>query len=350
MNHAVILAGGVGSRLWPFSRRNSPKQFQSFLGGKTLLQQTFDRATKLVGKDNVWLVTIKAHAKQTRDQLPNLNPKKLIVEPAGRNTAAAIDLATQIVLRLDQEATLAFFPSDHYIGLPKDFQRVCRSALEFCNQYSNYLIALGIQATEPNTGYGYIETGQPLGDKKSSVFKVKKFHEKPDLKTAKKFVQNGRTLWNSGCFFGTGQTFSHLFSTHAQSIDRGVKKYLAEKNAAVYESIPSQPFDSAVVEKANFVGVIPANVMWSDLGSWEALYQILSEQSSTGNIVVGAHQGINSENSLIISKNKLIATVGIKDAVIIETDEAILVCQRDSVQDVKKLVEKLDESGQHRYL
>lgn len=350
MRHAVILAGGVGTRLWPFSRRNSPKQFQSFLGKKTLLQQTFERAAKLVGRDNVWLVTIKDHAKQTEKQLPKLNTKQILPEPMGRNTAAAICLASQTIVDTDSDAVLSIFPSDHYIGLPKAFQSVCKTALDFCGRHESPLLTLGINATEPNTGYGYIEVGNPVSGEKGTVFAVKRFREKPDLKTAKRFVRSGKFLWNSGCFFGTAKIINQLFVEHAPLVSEGVTKFRVDRKASTYQAVPSLPFDSAIVEKAKRRVVIPASVQWSDLGSWEALYQILLEKSDTSNIVVGTHQGINSENSLIIGQNKLIATVGIKDAVIIETDEAILVCQRDSVQDVKKLVEKLDELGHHKYL
>ena len=159
-----------------------------------------------------------------------------------------------------------------------------------------------------------------------------------------------RSLWNSGCFFGQAATINQLLIEYAPEISQGVTKYRANRSSKTYLSVPALPFDSAVVEKAKKRAVIPASVQWSDLGSWEALYQILSEKNQTDNVVVGTHQGIDSENSLIIGQNKLIATVGIKDAVIIETDEVILVCQRNSVQDVKKLVEKLGELGHKKYL
>lgn len=350
MNHAVILAGGVGTRLWPFSRRSSPKQFQSFLGKRTLLQHTFERAANLVGQDNVWLVTINDHAEQTKVQLPQLKHQQIISEPCGRNTAAAICLATQTILTLDSEASLAIFPSDHYIGLPKEFHLVCKKALDFCRRHPQFLLTLGIQATEPNTGYGYIEIGRPISGQKLPVFVVKRFREKPDLKTAQKFVRSGKFLWNSGCFFGRAETIKKLFVEWAPEIEKNVNQYRFDHQTETYQAVPSLPFDSAIVEKAKDVAVIPSIVQWSDLGNWEALYQILLEKSDTNNIVIGTHQGINSENSLIIGQNKLIATVGIKDAIIIETDEAILVCQRDSVQDVKKLVEKLDELGHEKYL
>ena len=350
MKHAVILAGGVGTRLWPFSRRNSPKQFQSFLGKKTLLQQTCERAAKLVGEKNVWLVTIADHTAQAQSQLPNLNPEQIISEPSGRNTAAAISLAAQSIAKIDDDAVLAIFPSDHYIGLPKEFQTVCKNALDFCDKHQSTLLTLGIQATEPNTGYGYIEIGKPFPGNKEKVLSVKRFLEKPDLKTAKRFIRSGKFLWNSGCFFGVAKTLNTLFVEHAPQISEGVAKFRSDRKAVTYQLVPSLSFDSAIVGKAKHVAVIPASVQWSDLGSWEALYQILLEKDDTSNIVVGTHGGINSENSLIIGQNKLIATVGIKDAVIIETDEAILVCKRDSVQDVKKLVEKLDELGHQKYL
>ncbi len=350
MRQGIILAGGVGTRLWPVSRRQSPKQFQTFLGKKTMLQQTYDRASKLVGKDNVWLVTIKDHQAQTREQLPKLNPTHIIGEPSGRNTAAAICLASQTILATDASAVLAIFPSDHYIGRPKDFHQICKDALAFCDRHRDYLVTLGIEATEPNIGYGYIELGQPIADEKDCFVSVKRFHEKPDLKTARRFVRSGQFLWNSGCFFARAETLNQLFDRHAPQTSAKVREYLKTKNPKIYQSIERESFDSAVVEKARQRAVMPASVEWSDLGNWEALYQILLAKSDTSNIVVGQHQGINSENSLIIGRHKLIATVGIKDAVIIETDEAILICQRDAVQDVKKLVEKLDELGHDKYL
>lgn len=350
--HAIILAGGVGTRLWPFSKRNSPKQFHSFLGDKkSLLQETYARAAKIVDKNNVWLVTTDAHAELSRTQLPKLNNDRIIIEPSGRNTAAAIYLAAQTILTNDPDATLAIFPSDHYIGIPEEFERVCQLALSICQQYPEQIVTLGIQPTEPNTGYGYIETGSEFLDKDDlRAFKVKTFREKPDLATAKKFLRSQRFLWNSGCFFANAQQISALFTEHANHIKNSVDSYLLSKSGQNYEKVPSEPFDSSVIEKTKDILVIPTSMGWSDLGSWEALYQILSEKNGEKNIVVGSHEGIDSGNSLIIGRNKLIATVGIQDAVIIETDEAILVCKRDSVQEVKKLVEKLDELGHHHYL
>jgi len=352
MKHTVILAGGVGTRLWPFSKRNSPKQFHSFLGdNQSLLQATFIRAAKIVGKENVWLVTTKAHKAMCRKQLSKLSPNQIITEPVGRNTAAAIYLAAKVISKKDSQATLAILPSDHYIGLPLEFTKICKMALKICEAEPKQIVTLGIQPTEPNTGYGYVEIGDRHQEIDGTVIeKVKRFREKPDLATAKRFLRSRKFVWNSGCFFVNSLELINNFSRLAPKVQKSVDRYLKDPTTTNYQAVPSVPFDSAVVEIATDRLVIPANIGWSDLGSWEALYQILTEKNGLSNIVIGKHQGIDSGNSLIIGSNKLIATVGIQDAVIIETDEAILVCKRDSVQEVKKLVDKLDEMGQHKLL
>ncbi len=350
MRHAVIMAGGTGTRLWPMSRVATPKQFQKLIGDQTLLQQTFARIRKLIPAEQIWVMTGEQYAATVAEQLPQLQQQNIITEPAARNTAAASGLTTLKILAQDPDATVAILPSDHYVAKDKVFTRVFKQAFEFVESNQQTLVTVGIHPTSPNTGYGYIQLGEKLNNTKLLINKVESFHEKPDAQTAEKYLESGQFLWNGGYFIFNAETMKAAFAKHAPAILERLTRYLAEPSLACYESIPNEPIDKAIVEKVGDLAVIPAEMGWSDIGDWAALHEILASKNKTSAVAIGEHIGSNTENSLVIGGNKLIVTVGVKDIVVIDTDDVILICDRNSAQDVKKIVEELRAKGDKTHL
>lgn len=353
MRHVVIMAGGSGTRLWPKSRKSQPKQFQKLIGNdKTLLQQTFGRLSSVAPAEQVWVVTTKQYVDLVKEQLPQINQQHIIIEPAGRNTAPATGLATLTILREDPEAVITMVPADHYIGQENEFIETVQAVLDFLETKPEYVVTIGINPTEPNTGYGYIEMGehlQTVGERK--IFVVKSFHEKPDAVTAKKFVESWEFLWNGGYYLFKGTTMIEYFERLIPETLMQLQNYLADPTQAhLYTDIPAEPIDTAVAEKLEHLAVIPVDMEWSDIGNWATLHEILSKAGEFEQIAIGEHIGHNTDNSLIVGHRKLIATVGLKNVIVIDTEDALLVCDRDSVQDVKKIVEQLEKQEKHHLL
>jgi len=349
MNHAVILAGGVGTRLWPLSRQKQPKQFQKLIGNKTLVQETFERLVKVVKADNIWVVTNEAYRDLVTDQLPALPEENILVEPLGRNTAPAIALAVLNIVRRDPEAKIGSFAADHFVGRPAAFAQAAQAGFEFIQAKPEYLVAIGLNPTEPDTGLGYIKMGDELGKfANQPVFVGQEFIEKPDLKTAQEFVKSWEYLWNGCYFLFDGRRMGEWLKEFAPVIYQGVSQYLEDKKSETYAALPNEPIDTAIAEKVKHLAVVPADMDWSDVGSWSTLDRVLA---TNGLLPAGNHTAINSENNLVISHtDKMIATVGIKDAVIVDTPDAILICHKDEVQKVKQMVDQLSLEEKTEYL
>lgn len=276
MRHAVILAGGVGSRLWPISRSTAPKQFQKFTSDATLIQETYARIIKNVDEKNIWVVTTADYRDITKAQLPKVTDDHIIIEPSARNTAAAVGYATLKVLEADPEAIISCSPADHYVGKPDVFDKVFAKAYEFIEANPEFLAGIGINPTDPNTGYGYIQIGEQLTkDKELPIFKIAKFVEKPDLKTAQEYFESWDYLWNGGYFFFAGKDLIENYQQLSPTILDGLKKYVEDNDPETYKNIPSQPIDTAIAEKIEQFAVIPADLDWSDLGNWSTLYEII---------------------------------------------------------------------------
>ena len=355
--YAVILAGGSGKRLWPLSRRECPKQLLDITcEGKPLLWETFARLEPLMPPDAVYVITAEKYIEGTREQLHSLPLSNIITEPQGRGSAPAIGLAAAHLRRRDPEAVMACLPADHYIAEPERFRQVLTVAEQVAQ--AGHLVTLGIRPDHPQTGYGYIESGDKLmeiGD--YSVHAVRRFTEKPDERTARVFVEEGRHFWNSGMFIWKASTILDEIGKHLPRLHECLSQLEqvlgTEEERVVLErtwpQVEKETIDFGVMEKADHVVVIPVEMGWSDIGSWASLVDLLPADSD-GNVVVGSHVGLDTRDSVIHSSRRLVTTVGVENLIVVETDDAILVCSRDRAQEVKALVERLDEEGWQEWL
>jgi mannose-1-phosphate guanylyltransferase len=358
--HAVILAGGRGTRFWPRSRIRTPKQLLNIVGGDTMLEQTAARLAPLFPAARQWVVTNSEQAAAVRRQLPRVAPSHILAEPVGRNTAAAIGLAAAHLLHggmgTENDAIMAVLPADHYIGKPSRYLKIVRAALHVAHA-SGSLVVLGIPPSRPETGFGYIERarGKALDAGGIPVFSVRRFTEKPALERARKYVSSGRYFWNAGMFFWRVSTFlanleKFLPKTHDALMrlagEIGTPRY-ARTLARIYPKLENISVDYAILEPATSraaapsVFVLPAEVGWSDIGSWAAVYELLARKNRE-NVSAGRHVAINAHGNFLWSPKKFVAAVGIRDLVVVETEDALLLCPRDRAQDVGKIVKWLE--------
>ncbi len=355
--HAVILAGGRGTRFWPRSRTRTPKQLLNIVGADTMLQQTVARLKPLITAERIWTVTNAEQAVAVRKQVPAGARKHVLIEPMGLNTAVAIGLAAIHVRHASRgDALLAALPADHYIEQPQKYREIVAAALDIAREPGR-MVVLGIPPTRPETGFGYIERiGEPIDSKGFPVFAVRRFTEKPELQLAREYVASGNYHWNAGMFFWRVSTFlenlkSFLPKTHA-ALEKlagfiGTRSY--ERNLrALYSKLDNISVDYAVVEPATRVEgpprvfVIPAEVGWSDIGSWAAVYQLLAKKNGE-NVFAGHAYTVDAEGNFLWSPSKFVAAIGVRDLVVVETPDALLICPRDRAQDVGKIVKWLEE-------
>lgn len=343
----LILAGGKGTRLWPVSRKNKPKQLQAIFSTRSLLQETAERATLFARSEDIYIVVSNDfQLAEVQAQLPNLPADHIMKEPDGRSTAAAIAFATATMcLRgvLDNEC-IAVLSADHRIGNPDLLAEKLRTAEEHLQTHPTNLVTIGVTPTYPETGYGYISLGTPIAP---GIFTVREFHEKPNQVTAIQYVTAGDVLWNSGIFMWQAKTIlERLRSAHTAyaSIIDGV---LAEKNLAeIYSTAPTESIDRAVLEHDQHTVVLPAALTWTDIGHWQAVRDWQMNGSTKMNAVTGRHVGIDTTGCLVVNHTgRMIATVGIDNLIIIDTPDALLICHSDRAQDVRKLVEEIETQG-----
>jgi mannose-1-phosphate guanylyltransferase len=356
--HAVILAGGRGTRFWPRSRTRTPKQLLNIVGKDTMLEQTVSRLSPLLPAERIWTVTNTEQAAAVREQLPAAARKRVLTEPVGRNTAAAIALAAIHVRHAaGGDALLAILPADQFIADAEKYREILRAALDVAREPGR-MVVLGIPPTRPETGFGYVERmGEAREVRGFPVFAVRRFAEKPELSLAKEYLASGNYQWNAGMFFWRVSTIlenlqRYLPKTRAalESLAKtiGQRSYQTQLRK-IYPKLENISVDYAILERAtNEVGpprafVIPAEFGWSDIGSWAAVYELLAKQSGE-NIFAGAGQALDAQGNFLWSPAKFVAAIGVKDLVVVETPDALLICPRDRAQDVAKIVKWLEKN------
>ncbi len=348
---SALLAGGLGSRLWPLSRETYPKQLMALVGEESLLQDAARRALLVSKPEHVLTVTTEAHFLPVRDQLRELDTalaKNLLLEPAGRNTAAAVAVAALCAREIAEEATLFVAPADHAVRMP---ERI-RDAVRLAAQASEHLVTFGIAPDTPETGYGYIERGEPLGAP-NGIFAVRHFIEKPDEETAKSLISGGDVDWNSGMFVFRARLLLDELAAHAPEIyaaataayratetDLGAMRFPVD----AYGAIPAAPIDTAVMERSDKVAVIPLDPGWSDVGSWRKLWQA-NDRDGDSNALQGDVVSADSRNCLLRSESRLLACAGLEDMVVCETTDAVLVANLAADDAIRKVVERLHADG-----
>lgn len=355
--YALIMAGGVGSRLWPLSRQKSPKQVLPLMGDQSMFAMAVNRLQPLLLPDDVLVVVGEEQVDLLKAEGSGIPDRNYVVEPAGRGTAPAIALSAIHLRRRDPEALMAVLTADHFIGDNEGFRAVLQAAHDVAAQ--NYLVTLGITPSSPSTGYGYIERGQHLLQANDyAAYKVNAFREKPDLVTAKHFVTSGKHSWNSGMFVWK---VSRFLDEMSRTMPEFYQQLLAIDAALgtpdydrvlreVWASVKSQTVDYGVMEKARDVAVIPAEFGWNDVGSWATLLEIL-DNDERGNVIRHAqHVGVDTSNTLVYGHDRLVATIGLHDMIVIDTSDAVLICPKDRAQDVKKIVDDLKQQGKTQYL
>jgi mannose-1-phosphate guanylyltransferase len=358
--YAVIMAGGGGTRLWPLSTRETPKQMVNLLEEETLFQTSVSRLKGLFSNDHILIVTVAEQAAELQKQAPWIPVENYLIEPFPKGTASVVGYAASYLQLKDPDAVMAILTADHFISNIQEFQALLQASYQAATY--GYLVTLGIQPTYPATGFGYIQRGELINEFNGiSAFKVKKFKEKPDLEQAHLFLKNGDHDWNSGMFIWKVDSIMHEFENQMPALYAVLEKLKQAWKDDMIDSvlidewgkIRAETIDYGIMENAKNVAVLPAaRLGWNDVGSWESLFEV-KKSDENGNIVIGAqHLSFGTENSLVYSQSleKLIVTIGIEDTIVIDTEKAILVCARKKAQEVKAVVKYLTEKDLDYYL
>jgi len=347
--HVVILAGGVGTRLWPISRRSRPKQFQGLLSQHTLLEETYQRVLPLTSPQKTWVVTGAEFVDLVREQLPDVPRDNILGEPEGRSTAPAVALAAARIARADPKAVVLVTPADSYIRDDAAYREYAFLAAEVAA--TGRIVTLGIVPSRPDTGLGYIQRGERLARPTTWAYRVARFTEKPDAETAARYVADGGYYWNMGHFIFQAKTFMERCEKHLPEVAAGARKLASapvstgELIAQVYRTFPSISLDYGIAEKDTDMVVIPTALEWSDLGNWAAVKEIAARH---GHIEPGAddHVAVDCSDCLVLPRSgRLVVTVGLEGCVVIDTPDAVLVVQEDASQEVREALEEMEERG-----
>ncbi len=355
---SLIMAGGKGERFWPKSRTNLPKQFLNISGNKSMIQQAVQRLEKLMNIQRIFVVTNELYAELIRAQIPHLPAENIIIEPVGRNTAPCIALSTLYIEERYPDSTIIVLPSDHIIKNEDEFVDILRTATEVSQQGEN-IVTLGITPTYPETGYGYIESSNEKTVVNSlEVHKVNRFVEKPDSDTAKDYLLAGNYFWNSGMFIWKSSTILKNFERYMPElygITLNIKMNMSEGAPPEYLNrefmqMPDVSIDYGIMERAERIYVIPCKFGWDDVGSWNALDRI-NDRDDNGNVIRGNILNIDTKRCIIESNNgKLVATLGIEDLIVVDTEDVTLICSKEKAQEMKLLIKELRVQKMEQYL
>ena len=355
-NYVVIMAGGIGSRFWPFSRTANPKQFHDILGtGRTLIQATADRFEGVCPRENVFVVTNRDYEQLVSKQLPYLALDQILTEPVGRNTAPCVAYACSKIYQHDPEANIVVSPADHVIAQPEVFKDTIREALAYTKD-RDVLVTLGIKPSRPDTGYGYIQYHDGGNE---SLKKVKTFTEKPHLELAKQFVESGEFVWNSGIFIWNGRTImaalQEFLPEMAEIFEEASSAYYTDREKAAIDKAYSQckniSVDYGIMEKSQQVYMLPADFGWSDLGTWKSLYELSDGKDAAGNVVDGNAMVYGTTNSIIkVSSGKLLVVHGLDDFIIAESNDVIMIVPKSEEQKVKDFVADTKAQKDKRFI
>ncbi len=348
---AVIMAGGRGERFWPKSRNSFPKQFLSLTAdGMTMIQKTVNRIKPLSAPEDIFIVTNAAYKELVMEQLPEIPEENILTEPCARNTAPCIAYAAAVIEKKYGESMMLVLPSDHLIGYEDIYIRTLKRAVKKAQEQKN-LVTVGITPTYPETGYGYIKIVVP-GTEEAYAFEVDSFKEKPDLQTAKKYVSSKRYFWNSGMFvWKTSSILANLKEFMPEVYEGALRigaafgtEDFTETLVKEYEAFPSESIDFGIMEKASSIFTVPGNFGWDDVGSWLAMERI-NETDDNKNYIDGDVIAVDTRKTTVCGGKRLVAAVGLKDIIIVDTEDVLLVCSKDSTQDVKKVIAQLKENG-----
>lgn len=347
-NYALIMAGGIGSRFWPVSRTEFPKQFIDFFGtGKTLIQSTYDRFLKICPPENIFIVTNELYTSIIKEQLPDIQDNQILAEPIMRNTAPCVAYGSMKIAQINPDATIVVAPSDHTIANQDKFIAAIEQSLTAAAN-NDCLITLGIQPSRPDTGYGYIQYTDTLLPSDPDLRKVKLFTEKPNIELAKSFLQSGDFLWNAGIFIWSAKAINKAFEKHLPEMHdiflSGQAAYNTPHEATfisnAYQQCINISIDFAIMEKADNVYVLPAEFGWSDLGTWASIYE-MAEKDYVGNAVIPADRVMmfNSSNCMVnVPEGKLVILQGLHDYIVVESNNILMICPRSEEQSVKQIV------------
>ncbi len=350
MNYAIILAGGVGSRFWPLSRQTEPKQFLRVCSGKPMIDETIDRIAPLIKKENIYIATNKMHKEKIKEFIKRqgIMIKNVLFEPEGRNTFPPIIVLTQRINKIDPEAVISVLPCDHAIENDEKFVELLAKAISVSG--GGNIITFGVSPKRPETGYGYIkiragvykstraQATRAQEGTRAQVYRIDKFIEKPDLATAKRLIKDKKYYWNSGIFVFKAEALMSETKRLLPDVYRILNS--ARDSNRLWASLPATSMDYAIMERTKNSLLMPVDYGWLDLGSWQAIQEVMQKDKS-GNIFKGKCLDIESKNTFVWSQDRLVASVGLRDVIIVDTKDALLVCAKDKTQDVKKLVQAL---------
>jgi mannose-1-phosphate guanylyltransferase len=357
--YAVIMAGGKGARFWPKSRERMPKHLLDIVSPRTIIQETVERIAPLIPEENILIVTGESHADELMRQVPHIPKENIIIEPLGRNTAPCIGLAALHIKRKSRHGIMVVLPADHLIHNTSRFRRILSAAADMAGR-GDYLVTIGIRPTSPETGYGYVEKGYlKTAVNGENIYTVKSVREKPPLEQAKAFLKKGGFYWNSGMFVWNVDAILDAVGRWLPKVQEGLEQIAGTMGTAgeketirrVYDEFPSISIDYGVMEKADNALLIEGDFGWSDMGSWDALWEV-SDKDEDGNAAMyrDLFLGVDARNSLIHAPRKLVALLGVEDLIVVDTEDALLICKRGRSQDVKKVVEILEDKKKKEYL